>query len=189
MTRRILVAGIGNIFLGDDAFGVEVVRLLAGRDLPADVQVADYGIRGFDLAFAMLNEWDAVILVDATARGGEPGTLYVIEADVAEEGAAALPAHEDGGFQGHLMTPAAVFAMVRSFGGEPGRVFVVGCEPESFGPENIGRMGLSETVEKVLPAAGDRVAQLVFDLVASASERRVPIAREVRHATGVPGET
>lgn len=166
---RILVAGIGNVFLGDDAFGVEVVQQLSQRSLPDEVRVADYGIRGFDLAFAMLDEWDAVVIVDATSQGEPPGTLYLIEADVDAEGAAAQPDHDRGGFQGHLMTPAAVFALVRSLGGEPGRVLIVGCEPESLGPENEGRMGLSETVARAVPAAVERVERLVAELLASAA--------------------
>jgi hydrogenase maturation protease len=158
---RVLVAGIGNVFLGDDGFGVEVVRHLSKRVLPDGVRVTDYGIRGFDLAFTLLEEWDTVIIVDATSQGGGPGSLYVIEADVEAEAAAAQPDHDQGGFQGHLMTPAAVFALVRSFGGKPGRVLIVGCEPESLGPENEGRMGLSDIVSGVVPAAVERVEHLV----------------------------
>ncbi|HEY6377949.1 MAG TPA: hydrogenase maturation protease [Candidatus Dormibacteraeota bacterium] len=166
---RILVAGIGNVFLGDDAFGVEVAQQLSQRSLPDEVRVTDYGIRGFDLAFALLDEWDTVVIVDATSQGGKPGTLYLIEADVDAEGAAAQPDHDQGGFQGHLMTPAAVFALVRSLGGKPGRVLIVGCEPESLGPENEGRMGLSETVAGVVPAAVERVEHLVTELLAAAA--------------------
>src|SRR6516225_7125141 len=90
---RILVAGIGNIFLGDDAFGVEVARRLAARPQPDGVRVADFGIRGIDLTYALLDGYETVILVDATPRGGQPGTLYVIEPDVggpAESGVAEL---------------------------------------------------------------------------------------------------
>ena len=82
MTPSILIAGVGNIFLGDDAFGVEVVRALGTRQLPDGVVVADYGIRGFDLAYALLDPWDAVVIVDALPRGGAPGTLYTIEPDL-----------------------------------------------------------------------------------------------------------
>ena len=80
---KILVAGVGNIFLGDDAFGVEVARALSGRPLPEGVTVKDFGIRGFDLAYTMLDAWDTVILVDALSRGEAPGTLYLLEPDLA----------------------------------------------------------------------------------------------------------
>jgi hydrogenase maturation protease len=117
---RVLVAGIGNVFLGDDGFGVALVSRLARRSLPAGVEVVDYGIRGMDLAYAMLDGWDAVVLLDATPRGGVPGTLYVIEPEVGD-GEVALDAHG--------MDPVKVLAMVRSLGGEPPRTLVLGCEP------------------------------------------------------------
>src|SRR6202030_732892 len=82
MKERILIAGIGNIFLGDDAFGVEVVRRLAARKLPDAIRVVDFGIRGFDLAYALMEGYEITILVDATPRGGQPGTLYTIEPDL-----------------------------------------------------------------------------------------------------------
>lgn len=174
---RVLVAGIGNVFLGDDAFGVAVVERLTKRTLPESVRVADYGIRGFDLSFAMLEDWETVVIVDAASRGGVPGTLYVIEADVEAEGVAARPDNQSG-FQGHLMTPAAVFALVRSLGGSPRRVLVVGCEPESLGPENEGRMGLSDTVLRVVPAAADCVERLVNDALGSAGGAAAGSAQE-----------
>src|SRR5205085_1568015 len=123
---RILVAGIGNIFFGDDAFGVEVVRRLARRPLPEGVRVVDFGIRGFDLACALLDDCDAAILVDAVHRGGAPGTLRVIEPDL---GAPADPASGER-IQTHGLTPAQVFRLVRTMGGEPRGVYLVGCEPE-----------------------------------------------------------
>lgn len=158
---RILVAGIGNVFLGDDGFGVEVVRELRQRRLPDGVEVVDYGIRGFDLAFALLEPWDAVILCDTAQRGGPPGTVYVIDADVAGDAAAAQPEVAPTGFEGHLMTPGAVFALVRSLGGGVERATIVGCEPESFGPPDEGRLGLSAAVAAAVPVAVDRVVQLV----------------------------
>ncbi len=84
MKERILIAGIGNIFLGDDAFGVEVVRRLSrsARKLPDEVRIVDFGIRGFDLAYALMEGYEVAILVDATPRGGVPGTLYTIEPDL-----------------------------------------------------------------------------------------------------------
>src|SRR5271166_2774472 len=82
MSGKVLVAGIGNIFLGDDAFGVEVINRLAQRSLPGNVCVADFGIRSFDLAYALMEDWELVILVDALPRGGEPGTLYTLEPEL-----------------------------------------------------------------------------------------------------------
>ena len=113
----ILVAGIGNIFLGDDGFGVEVAQHLAAREHAGNVRVTDYGIRGFDLAFALLDEPAATILVDAMPRGDKPGTVYVLEPDLDGDATAASPDHAEGSFQGHAMTPDSVFALVRALGG------------------------------------------------------------------------
>jgi hydrogenase maturation protease len=124
--HRILVAGIGNIFFGDDAFGVEVVRRLADRPMVDDVRVADFGIRGFDLAFALLDDIDLAILVDAAPRGDAPGTVYVIEPDF--DGIDVSAAPEDA-VEPHGMNPMRVLHLVKSMGGRPGRVLVVGCEP------------------------------------------------------------
>ena len=162
---RVLVAGIGNVFLGDDAFGVEVVQRLLRRPQPDGVRITDFGIRGFDLAYAMLEQHEVVILVDTTSRGGDPGTVYVIEADTrAGDG----PAPE---IQAHSMTPAAVFHLIRSMGEEPpGRVLVVGCEPATFGPEELGQMGLSDTVAAAVPGAVELVEQLVTEALGAARE-------------------
>ena len=168
MTPRILVAGIGNIFLGDDGFGVAVAQeLLRRRSLPAEVRLGDFGIRGYDLAYEILDEYDTVVLIDATPRGDAPGTLYVIEADLAASvpDVDADPDHGQGAFQGHLMTPAAVFHLVRTMGGTMGRVLVVGCEPETFGPENIGQMELSPSVAASIPEAVATVERLVDELL------------------------
>jgi hydrogenase maturation protease len=145
MSRGILVAGIGNIFLGDDGFGVEVVRRLSSRPLPAGVRVVDFGIRGVHLAFELLEHPDdATVLVDITPRGGEPGTVYLIEPDLE-----ALAAYSTGPADAHSMTPDAVFALLRSLGGTPGRVWIVGCEPLSIDEE----MGLSPPVEQAVDEA------------------------------------
>jgi hydrogenase maturation protease len=150
----ILIACIGNIFLGDDAFGVEVARLLAARPAPPGVRVVDYGIRGLDLAYAILDGYDVTILVDATARGGEPGTLYLIEPEASE-------ADEPVMVEAHAMSPESVLRLVRSMGGTPGRVLVVGCEPETLGPEDEGLMGLSAPVEAALGEAVSMIESLV----------------------------
>ena len=150
----ILIACIGNIFLGDDAFGVEVARLLAARPQPDGVRVVDYGIRGLDLAYAILDGYDVTIMVDATARGGEPGTLYLIEPDASEANGPAT-------VEAHAMNPESVLRLVGSMGGLPGRVLVVGCEPETLGPEDEGLMGLSAPVEAALGEAVSMIESLV----------------------------
>ena len=166
----VLVAGIGNIFLGDDAFGVEVAQRLQQRGrLDEGVRVIDFGIRGYDLAYALLEQHLATVLIDATPRNEPPGTLTVIEADVDAPtlDPAAAPDHGQGAFAGHQMTPAAVFQLVHTLGGHPGRVLVVGCEPETFGDPDVGRMGLSDAVAAVVPIAVETVERLVAELTGS----------------------
>jgi len=168
VSPRILVAGIGNIFLGDDGFGVAVAQeLLRLRSLPAEITAGDYGIRGYDLAYEILEGYDTVVLIDATPRGDPPGTLYVIEADLETSvpDVEADPDHGQGAFQGHLMTPAAVFHLVRTMGGTMHRVIVVGCEPETFGPENLGQMELSPRVAAAVAEAVVTVQRVVGDLL------------------------
>jgi hydrogenase maturation protease len=155
---HILIAGIGNIFLGDDGFGSEVARQLARRRLPDEVRVVDFGIRGFDLAYALLDGYEVTIFVDATPRGGEPGTLYTIEPDLSELVKTDAP---PAIVETHGMNPMKVLAMVKAMGGEFKRILLVGCEPETLGPEE-GLMGLSEPVE----AAVDEAVRLVESLVA-----------------------
>jgi hydrogenase maturation protease len=150
--KRILVAGIGNIFFGDDAFGVEVSRRLATRPLPEGVRVVDFGIRGLDLTYALLDGWDAAILVDASPRGRPPGTLYVLEPRADPD---VVPAIET-----HGMDPEKVLALVREMGGTPPILRVVACEPGAMSEEM--EMGLSPEVE----AALDPAVALVEDLVA-----------------------
>jgi hydrogenase maturation protease len=120
----ILVAGVGNIFLGDDAFGSEVARKLAARPQAPRVVVVDYGIRGLDLVYALLDPYDAVIVVDAMPRGGTPGTLYVLEPELPDADGAALDTHE--------MNPLRVLALARALGAKLRHVRIVGCEPESL---------------------------------------------------------
>jgi len=155
---RILVAGIGNIFLGDDAFGVEVVRRLSTRELPPNVRVTDFGIRGYDLAYALLDGYDTTILVDACPRGELAGTLYVIEPDVSDVGG---PEEQQATVEAHSMNPLNVLRLATSMGGPLKRVLLVGCEPATLGPEE-GQMGLSEPVEAVV----DEAVKLVETLIA-----------------------
>jgi hydrogenase maturation protease len=152
---RILVAGIGNIFLGDDAFGVEVARRLSSRELPQGVRVTDFGIRGYDLAYALLDGYETTILVDACPRGEPAGTLYVIEPDLEN-----LGGPEEGAVEAHSMNPLNVLRLAQSMGGSLKRILLVGCEPATLGPEE-GQMGLSEPIE----AAVDEAVKLIEALV------------------------
>ena len=152
--QQVLIAGIGNIFLGDDAFGCEVLKHLGQRAWPGNVRVVDFGIRGFDLAYALLEGHDLTILVDATPRGGTPGTVYVIEPDLNEPDSGAIT------IETHGMDPLKVLSMVKSMGGKLNKVMLVGCEPETFGPEE-GLMGLSESVAAAVPEAVKIVESLV----------------------------
>src|SRR5829696_9883364 len=119
MSKRVLVAGVGNIFLGDDGFGVEVVKRLAGSGLPEGVEVKDFGIRGMDLAYALQDDYDLVVFVDATPRGGEPGTVYLIEPEIEDDREVSLDTHG--------MDPVRVIQLSRALGARPTRTLVVGC--------------------------------------------------------------
>jgi hydrogenase maturation protease len=154
---RILIAGIGNIFLGDDAFGSEVARALALRELPPGVSVVDFGIRGFDLAYALMDGYDVTIFIDATPRGEAPGTLYLIEPDLNE-----LDKQDAEGMmvETHGMNPMKVLGMVKSMGGEFKRILLVGCEPAPLESED-GHMGLSEPVQAAVNEAIEMVRSLV----------------------------
>jgi hydrogenase maturation protease len=155
----VLIAGIGNIFLGDDAFGVEVARRLANRKLPERVKLVDFGIRGFDLAYALLDGFDVTILVDACPRGGTPGTLYVIEPDL-NVNRQESPEAGQTSVDAHSMNPMNVIRMAKSMGGELKRILLVGCEPLTLGPEE-GTMGLSEPVAAMVEEAANRIESLV----------------------------
>ena len=157
--KKILVAGIGNIFFGDDAFGCEVASRLAQRPVPECVRVIDFGIRSYDLAYAMMENYDATILVDATQQGAEPGTLYVIEPDTKK-----LDELPNESVNAHSMNPVRVLQLVRSLGGSPGWLRVVGCEPEVLEPED-GAMGLSERVQAAVGPAIEMIESLIHDLL------------------------
>jgi hydrogenase maturation protease len=157
---RILVAGIGNIFLGDDAFGVEVARRLAARGARAGVDVADFGIRGFDLAYALQEPYEAVVFVDTAPRGEAPGTLSVIEPEL-DQGDVALDTHG--------MDPLRVLGLARALGRVPPRVLVVACEPERIvhGEHDEDLVAeLSASVRAAVDEAVRLVDSVVADLMA-----------------------
>jgi hydrogenase maturation protease len=163
----ILVACVGNIFLGDDGFGFEVARALAACPLPPEVEVRDYGIRGLDLVYALLRPWKAVVLVDAIARGGDPGTLYLLQPSEIEcEAAEAAP-------DAHAMDPVRMLATARSMGKISAAVYILGCEPQDWGEELEGRIGLSAPVAAAIPQAVSMIREITQKLM---------IAADVEHA-------
>jgi len=158
MKPRLLIAGIGNIFFGDDAFGSEVARELMKRSWPDGVRVDDFGIRSYDLAYALMDGIDAIFL-DVVSRGEKPGTLYLIELDPAQ-------ADTDGEIpDGHSMNPVRVLQMVQSLGGKTGRLWLLGCEPGML-EDQEGAMGLSDPVQAAVPLAIKRLGSLVPDILA-----------------------
>jgi hydrogenase maturation protease len=156
----VLVAGIGNIFLGDDGFGCEVVKRLASRNLPPDVRVVDFGIRGFDLGYALLDDYDLVILVDATPRGGSPGTLYQIEPELDD---LRVEKNSDPAvlLETHHMVPVKVLAFAQFMGASLKRIVVVGCEPENLEDDADGAIGLSASVACAVDEAVSMVESIV----------------------------
>jgi hydrogenase maturation protease len=151
--KRVLVAGVGNIFLGDDGFGVEVVRRLAGRELPEGVEVADFGIRGMDLAYALQDDYEVVVFVDALPRGEKPGTVYLLEPEIEEDGEVALDTHG--------MDPVNVIKLSRALGARPARTLVVGCEPQTVVDYEDMVMELSDPVRAAVEEAVKVVESLV----------------------------
>ncbi|WP_406431370.1 hydrogenase maturation protease [Streptomyces sp. NBC_00631] len=177
---RLLVAGVGNIFLGDDAFGPEVIRALEQRPLPPEVQVRDFGIRGMDLAYTLLDGWPVVVLVDAAVRGERPGTLSLVEPELPDGRPAAPP-------EAHGMDPAKVLALAAHLGDEPlPRVLVLACEPGELprGDEDIAP-GLSAPVREAVGRAVEALHALAPALLAD--PRTTPaLARPEESAAPAP---
>lgn len=163
MTPRVLIAGVGNIFFGDDGFGVEVARRLSSEHFVPDVHVADFGIRGVHLAFEIVTGYDVVILIDAIRCGGQPGTLYVIEPDMSGLGDVA---------DAHSMELQNVFSFINRLGGTSAKILIVGCEP---GDIRDG-IGLSDRVSRAV----DETIRLVRNLTRKHLRRliRVPASSE-----------
>ena len=169
MSQGILVAGIGNIFLQDDGFGVEVAKRLADSELPEGVKVTDFGIRGVHLAYEMLDGgYDTTILIDATPRGEAPGTVYLIEPDLDN-----IDAQQSASMDAHSMDPQVVFATLKSLGGSPRRVLIVGCEPLVIDDG----IGLSEPVGRAVEEAVRLVHSVVDDLAAERMSQEVVAKR------------
>ena len=160
MTRRVLVAGIGNIFQSDDAFGVEVAALLAARILPPGVRVEDFGIRGVHLAYELLEGYDGLVIIDAVPMGEPPGTLAVIEPELdvvsSSEVAGEVPVVD-----AHTMNPDVVLATLRRLGGSVEEILIVGCQPADL----QDGMGLTPAVAAVVENAAELCVQLVSEMV------------------------
>ena len=165
MNGRTLVAGVGNIFFGDDAFGSEVARRLLREEWPEGIRVADFGIRGLDLTFALLDGYHTVILVDAMPRGGAPGTLYTMEPDSAEMES------DSAAVDAHAMNPMRVLAAAKSMGARWDRLLVVGCEPspDAVDPDGPGALGMSPEVEHAVTEAVEVVRRLVCGSISASS--------------------
>ena len=148
MSGRILVAGVGNVFLGDDGFGVEVARRLRLRALPEQVKVEDFGIRGLHLAFELLEPIALAVIADAAVRGEAPGTISLIEPELGASIATA---------DAHGMDLGKVMETVRAMGGSPPRMLLVGCEPMTLEEQ----MGLSAPVERAIDPAIDLVLEVL----------------------------
>jgi hydrogenase maturation protease len=155
--RGVLVAGIGNIFLGDDGFGVEVIKAIDRSALPASVRVADYGIRGVHLAYDLLDgDYQTLIMVDAAPVGGPPGELAVLRVDTGRPPGEAAP--EPSPVDGHAMDPQAVLDVLARLGGQVGSVFVVGCQPAVLAEG----MELSDPVRCAVGEAARMVTELAI---------------------------
>ena len=155
MVSGILVAGVGNLFLGDDGFGPEVARRLAAGTIPDGVRVVDYGIRGMHLAYDLLDGYDALVLVDTIPGHGQPGELRVLEVGPDDLG--------EGAFDAHGMDPVAVLAHLEALGGTLPRTFVIGCQPGNVDE----RIGLSPSVAAAVDEAARIVRDVVDDLIES----------------------
>jgi hydrogenase maturation protease len=167
-TKRLLVAGIGNVYLGDDGFGVAVAQWLAARQLPPEIEVVDFGIRSLDLAYALGQPYEAAILVDTVPHAGCPGRLRVIEPEIGEQ--------ESPCFESHRMNPEAVLRLARRLGELRPRIFLIGCEPAGRETDESMSMSLSPPVA----AAVERAATMVLELAGSLLARSQPEADNVK---------
>jgi hydrogenase maturation protease len=169
---NILIAGIGNIFFGDDAFGCEVAAQLMRRPLPEGVRVIDFGIRSYDLAYAMMDGPDVTIFIDATPRGQPPGTIYLLEPDKN-----ILDSNFGEVVNAHSMNPVRVLQLIHSLGGQPGRLYLVGCEPAVLETEE-GAMGLSEKVQAAVAPAIEMIETLIREILEEAGNP-APVAQKL----------
>jgi hydrogenase maturation protease len=169
-SANILVAGIGNIFLGDDAFGSEVAQRLLHLPQPDGVRIIDFGIRGLDLMYALSDGCDVAILIDAVPRGDTPGTLFLIEPQIDEGDAAASPPMLDA----HAMDPLKVLRCAASMGTLPAQIFIVGCQPSPLPQDEEMQMEMSAPVRGAIDEAVSMVQQIVARVLADRSDKLKP---------------
>jgi len=156
--KRVMIAGVGNMFMKDDGFGGAVIKKILGRKLPEGVEVKDFGTGGLKLAYDLMKGYDGLILVDASGRGEQPGTLYILEPDENEIN----PDLEKGGpIDPHGADPATVLRFVKSIGSWPAKVVIVGCEPETV---DYFEIGLSEPVNAAINKAVDMVEGIIKEI-------------------------
>ena len=159
--KQILVAGVGNAWMQDDGFGSEAARRLEGRELPSGVTVMDFGSGGLDLAYEIMRGYHALVLIDVSRQGGEPGTLYVIEPDPADY---ARPIEDGEMISPHGMDPQTVLRFVNAVGGFSGKVVVVACEPGPIEELAVGLSGAVEAaIEKAIEVVMGQLAELQHD--------------------------
>ena len=158
LVKQVLVAGVGNAWLRDDAFGAECARRLAARGVPEGVTVMDFGTGGLDLAYELMRGYDALVLLDASRQGGSPGTLYVLEPELADYGG---PIEDGEVINPHGMDPHTVLRFVNAFGGFSGKVVVIGCEPGEV--DDVG-LGLTPPVEAAVERALKMVRETIDEL-------------------------
>jgi hydrogenase maturation protease len=161
--KRFLVAGIGNIFFGDDAFGCEVAAELLKRSWPTDVNIVDFGIRAYDLAYSIMDGYDATVLIDAVPRGEKPGTVYLLELDPDK-----VETCGDEIADAHALTPVRVLQLIQTLGGRAKNLYLVGCEPARLDGEGV--IGLSDEIRNAVPVAVKMIEKILADL---ASGRRI----------------
>jgi hydrogenase maturation protease len=155
--NRVLVAGIGNIFFGDDAFGCEVAAELLKQSWPDGVKIVDFGIRAYDLAYAIMNGYDVTVLVDAAPRGEKPGTVYLLELDPEK-----VETGDDEISDAHGLNTVRVLQLIRALGGRARNLYLVGCEPARLDGEGI--IGLSEEIRDAVPIAVKMIEKIIDDL-------------------------
>lgn len=172
---RTLVAGLGNIFFGDDAFGVETVHRLMQQNLPPNVRVLDIGTRSYDLAYALMDGYERIILVDAIQRGERPGTVSLIDL-----GLAPFEPEQEAIMNAHSLHPAAVVQMVRSMDIQPETLYLVGCEPMMADFNEDGTLGLSECVRSSIPKALTIIESIIYNTVGQEQITEVSMAAAER---------
>ena len=168
---RILIAGIGNVFMGDDGFGIAVVEQLARFALPEGAVLMDAGIRRLDLTYALLSDYDAAILVDAVRRGYAPGSICVLDPEAPDQPHSEDETNPAGLLDAHAMDPVKVLEFVRQSGSQLRAMRVVGCEPLTLGTTGEPAMGLSAPVRAAVNPAAQQVYALVTELQRELRER------------------